>query len=182
MLRKIMKIIVIAISILLVVNFLYQRTSLYFLDMPHLPLSQHLNKDNLVMETGETFRLSVIAINKRVHYSSKDFKIAYVNLNGKVFAKKTGVTFITAKVGKKTFRCKVRVIAISRKTLTLDVGEKYKLHVYGDSIVSNVTWKSSNSSVAYVNEYGNVKAKRKGTTVITAKVHGKKLTCKLKVE
>lgn len=177
-----MKIIVITISILLVGNFLYQRTSLYFFDMPHLPLSQHLNKDNIVLEKGETFHLSVLTINKRVYYSSKDFKVAYVNLNGKVFAKKPGVTFITAKVGKKKLRCKVRVIAISRKSLTLDVGEKYKLDVKGDSIISNVTWKSSNSTVAYVNQYGYVKAKQKGKALITAKVHGKALTCKLKVE
>lgn len=180
--RKIMKIVVIVISILLIGNFLYQRTSLYFFDMPHLPLSQHLNKDNIVLEKGETFRLSVFAVNKRVYYSSRDFKVAYVNLNGKVFAKKTGVTFITAKVGKKTLRCKVRVIAINRKKLSLDVGEKYKLCVEGDGILSNVTWKSSNSSIANVDDYGYVKAKRKGTTVITAKVYGKKLTCKLKVE
>lgn len=177
-----MKIIIIAISILLIGNFLYQRTSLYFLDMPHLPLSQHLNKDNIVLEKGETFRLSVLAVNKRVYYSSKDFKVAYVNLNGKVFAKKAGVTFITAKVGKKKLRCKVRVIAISRKSLTLDVGEKYKLDIKGDGIISNVKWKSSDSTVAYVNKYGYVKTKKKGYALITAKVYKKELTCKLKVE
>lgn len=177
-----MKIIVIAISILLVGNFLYQRTSLFFLDMPEMPFSLHLNKENIVLEKGETFRLSVFGVNKRVHYSSKDFKVAYVNLNGKVFAKKPGTTFITAKVGKKTLRCKVRVIAINRKSLTLEVGEKYQFHIEGDGIISSVSWKSSNSSVAYVNDYGYVTAKRKGTTVITAKIYGKKLSCKLKVE
>ncbi len=177
-----MKIVVIAISILLVGNFLYQRTSVYFLDMPDLPFSLHLNKESIVLEKGETFRLSVFSINKRVHYSSKDFKVAYVNLNGKIYAKKPGVTFITAKVGKKTLRCKVRVIAINRKTLTLEVGEKYQFHIEGDGIISIVAWKSSDSSIAYVNDYGYVTAKRKGTVVITAKTHGKKLTCKLKVE
>lgn len=177
-----MKIIVIAISILLVGNFLYQRTSLFFLDMPEMPFSLHLNEENIVLEKGETFRLSVFGVNKRVHYSSKDFKVAYVNLNGKVFAKKPGITFITAKVGKKTLRCKVRVIAINRKSLTLEVGEKYQFHIEGDGIISSVSWKSSNSSVAYVNDYGYVTAKRKGTTVITAKIYGKKLSCKLKVE
>ena len=177
-----MKIIVIAISILLVGNFLYQRTSLFFLDMPEMPFSLHLNKENIVLEKGETFRLSVFGVNKRVHYSSKDFKVAYVNLNGKVFAKKPGTTFITAKVGKKTLRCKVRVIAINRKSLTLEVGEKYQFHIEGDGIISSISWKSSNSSVAYVNDYGYVTAKRKGTTVITAKIYGKKLSCKLKVE
>ena len=177
-----MKIILIAISVLLIGNFLYQRTSIFFLDMPDMPFSQHLNTENIVLETGETFRLSVFGINKRVHYSSKDFKVAYVNLNGKVFAKKPGVTFITAKVGKKTLRCKVRVIAINRKSLTLAAGEKYQFHIEGDGIISSVSWKSSNSSIAYVNNYGYVTAKRKGTTVITAKIYGKKLSCKLKVE
>lgn len=177
-----MKSIVIAISILLIGNFLYQRTSLFFLDMPDMPFSTHLNQESIVLEKGETFRLSVFSINKRVHYSSKDFKIAYVNLNGKIFAKKPGVTFITVKVGKKTLRCKVRVIAINRKSLTLEVGEKYQFRIKGDGIISSVSWKSSNSSVAYVNNNGYVTAKRKGTTVITAKVYGKKLSCKLKVE
>ncbi|WP_310604556.1 Ig-like domain-containing protein [Anaerosporobacter sp.] len=177
-----MKIVVIAISILVIGNYLYKKTSLYFFEIPHSPVSLHLNKESVVLEKGETFRVSVFVINKRVYYSSTDFKVAYVNLNGKVFAKKPGVAFIVVKVGKKTLKCKVRVIAISKKSLTLDVGERYQLHVEGDGILKGVTWKSSNSSVAYVNKFGYVTAKRKGTTVITAKVYGKKLTCKLKVE
>lgn len=177
-----MKIIVVSISILIIVNYLYQRTSLFFLDMPEMPFSLHLNEENIVLEKGETFRLTVFGVNKRVHYSSKDFKVAYVNLNGKIFAKKPGVTFIVVKVGKKTLRCKVRVIAINKKSLTLKVGDTYQLQIKGDGIISSVSWKSKDSSIAYVNDYGYVKAKRKGTTVITAKIYGKKISCTLKVE
>ena len=49
------------------------------------------------------------AVGYKVKWSSKSKKIATVDKNGKVTAKKPGKTYIIAKVGTKTFRCKVVV-------------------------------------------------------------------------
>ena len=46
----------------------------------------------------------------------------------------------------------------------------------------SVKWSSSKSSVASVNAKGKVTAKKAGTATITAKVGGKKYTCKITVK
>ena len=71
-------------------------------------------------------------------------------------------------------------IKISKKKKTLRVGDKYTLKITGTS--KKVKWKSSNKKVATVNSKGKVKAKKKGTATITAKVGGKKYKCKITVK
>jgi len=71
-------------------------------------------------------------------------------------------------------------IKISKKKKTLRVGDKYTLKITGTS--KKVKWKSSNKKVATVSSRGKVKAKKKGTTTITAKVGGKKYKCKITVK
>jgi len=67
---------------------------------------------------------------------------------------------------------KTKATIVKGKTLTLKVlGTKKK-----------VTWSSSNKNVATVSSKGKVTAKRKGTCTITAKVAGKKYTCKITVK
>ncbi|WP_167956669.1 Ig-like domain-containing protein [Anaerosporobacter faecicola] len=179
--RNGLKVIIGLLVLLVVGNFLYKKTSLYYMIMPRLPFSMHLNKENLVLESGETDRLRVYAINKRVSYHTSDFKVAYVNLNGKVFAKKTGIAYITAKVGKKTFRCKVRVIALSKKKLTMEEGESFQLRIYGDGLFHKARWSSDNTSIVSVSKNGKLVAKKKGRVNIIANIYGKKLVCRVKV-
>ena len=71
-------------------------------------------------------------------------------------------------------------IKISKKKKTLRVGDKYTLKITGTS--KKVKWTSSNKKVATVNSKGKVKAKKKGTATITAKVGGKKYKCKITVK
>lgn len=179
--RNVLKVIVGVILLLVIGNYIYKRTSLYFINMPRLPFTMRLNKENLVLETGDTDRLWVYAINKRVTYHTSDFKVAYVNLNGKVFAKKTGIAYITVKVEGKTLRCKVRVIAISRKKLTMEKGETFQLNVYGDGLFRMVRWSSEDARIVSVSNTGKLVAKKTGTVNIVAKVYGKKLVCRVKV-
>jgi uncharacterized protein YjdB len=70
-------------------------------------------------------------------------------------------------------------ITISDKTLSLEVDHYKTLRIKGTS--AKVTWSSSNNAVATVDSKGKVFAKASGTATITAKVAGKKLTCKLNV-
>lgn len=68
---------------------------------------------------------------------------------------------------------------MSKKKITLAVGQTYKLKVKG--IKGKTKWKSSNKSVVTVKK-GVITANRKGSAKITAKVKGKKLTCKVTVK
>ena len=69
---------------------------------------------------------------------------------------------------------------LNQKSATVTVGFKVTLKV--DNTSSKVTWSSSKKDVATVNSKGVVTGKSAGTTTITAKVDGQKLTCKVKVK
>ncbi len=68
---------------------------------------------------------------------------------------------------------------LNKKNITLSVGEKTKLKVKNAS--GTIKWSSSNQKVASVSK-GTVKAKKAGTTNITAKTGKKKLVCKVNVK
>lgn len=67
---------------------------------------------------------------------------------------------------------------LNAKKIKVPVGTTYVLKVKGAK--GKVTWKSSRKSVATVKK-GKVTALKKGTAKITAKVRGKKYTCKVTV-
>lgn len=171
---------IIIIIILLVLFFLYRNSSLFYRKKIILPFSLHLNRQELYMVKGEEFRLFVYGINKRVSYHSTNFRVAGVNFNGRVFAYQTGKAYIIAKVDNKELKCRVKVIDLNKKRLTLDVSDTYRLRVKGPAIL--VRYKSSNPSVANVNIFGKIKAKSPGKATITATVRGKILKCKLTVK
>ena len=69
---------------------------------------------------------------------------------------------------------------LNKTSISLNVGKTYTLKATGTK--GKITWTSSNKSVATVSSKGAVKAKKKGTAVITAKYGKKKLTCKVTVK
>lgn len=72
-------------------------------------LKPQLNKKVVTIEVGETVKLRVIKTKKKVTWKSNKPKIASVNKKGKITAKKEGIATITAKVGKKKYKCLVNV-------------------------------------------------------------------------
>ena len=70
--------------------------------------------------------------------------------------------------------------SINRKKATLKIGQTTSLQVLGSN--KKATWSSSKKNVAVVNKKGVVTAKKAGTATITAKVGGKKYTCKVTVK
>lgn len=68
-----------------------------------------LSKKKATVVIGTTLELQVKNTKKKVKWSSSKKKIATVNKKGVVKAKKAGKTTITAKVGKKKYKCKVTV-------------------------------------------------------------------------
>lgn len=67
-----------------------------------------LNKTSVYIKKGKTRKITVKNTKKKVKWYSSNKKIAVVS-NGKIKAKKSGQTVITAKVGNKKYRCKVNV-------------------------------------------------------------------------
>ena len=74
-----------------------------------------LNKTKVVLKVGQKKKLKVKYSKKKVKWSSSKKKIATVSKKGVVRAKKPGKTTITAKIGKKKFKCKVTVKAKNSK-------------------------------------------------------------------
>ena len=153
-----------------------------------------LSKSKANLTIGQELDLELKGYSGTVKWSSSNKKVAAVNKNGLVKAKKKGSTVITAKAGKKKYKCKITVKALKVKSLKLneetlvlkkDNKEKLKVTV-SPANASNkaVTWKSSNKKVATVNSKGVVTAKKNGTATITATAKDgskKKATCKVTV-
>lgn len=86
----------------------------------------------------------------------------------------------------------VKKLKLNKKKLTLKKGKKYTLKLTISSTAKTagekkalkkaVKWSSSKKKVATVSKTGKVKAKKKGKTTITAKLKGKKISCKVTVK
>lgn len=161
--------------LLLIGILIYPHTLFFYQKKYYTPLEMRLNKDDIVLEKGKSEKLYMIAINKRVDYSSTDFKVADVNLLGKVTARKAGKAVIKAKVDGRVFKCRVQVIDINKKNLSISIGEAKKLKIKGTW--SNVKWESKNKGIVKVSSSGKVVGVKKGRTTVTAKVKGIKITC-----
>ena len=125
----------------------------------------------------------------KVKWSVAKKSVASIKANGasvKVKGKKAGTTTITAKVGKKFYKCKLTVKnapKISKSSISLTKGNSYDLTVTGTS--SSPKWSTSNKKVATIKKVSarkyRVTAKSSGTATIKAKVNGKTLKCKVSV-
>ena len=134
------------------------------------------------------------ATNKVVKWTSSNSTVATVD-NGLVTAKKDGTTTITATVGGKSATAKITVttkniavssIKLNKTSAVLYINTNEKTTALTATVSpsnatnKNVTWKSSNPSVATVNN-GVVTAVGTGSTTITATAGGKSATAKITV-
>jgi uncharacterized protein YjdB len=181
--RLIIKGIILVIAFIIIYQFVYENSSLFYRKYTifhrRALFSLHLNCHDLYLKKGEEFHLYVVALNKRVSFSSTDFRVAGVNFNGRVFGYQTGDAFILAKVEDRILKCRVHVMDISKSHITLKKGRTKKLSIKGSN--SFVRWKSSNPEVARVSMFGRVKGRGKGKAIIYASVKGKTFTCEVKV-
>ena len=60
------------------------------------------------MIKGETFKLRLLKLNKRVKFSSMDIKVAPVTPLGTVIALRPGKTYIRVKYENQELKCRVR--------------------------------------------------------------------------
>lgn len=150
-----------------------------------------LNKKSITLKMGANYTLSLKnAGNSKVTWSTSKKSVATVTANGSkavVYGKTPGKATVTAKIGKKAYKCSVKVVPapkISKSSITLEVGKTYDLSVTGTT--SSPKWSTSKKSVATIKKISarkyRVKAVKAGTSTITAKVNGKTLKCKVTVK
>lgn len=94
--------------------------------------SKKINKTNITIGVGSTYKLKIQNNKKKVKWSSSNSKVAKVNKNGTVTGLKKGTVTITAKVGSKKYKCKVKVT--NTPTLKANMKKAY-MDKYGDYIV-----------------------------------------------
>ena len=130
--------------------------------------------------------------NTGITWNSSNTGVATVDQSGNVTAKANGMTTITATTQNgKSASCTVTVttaitsLTVSPTSKTLKTGETVQLTATKNpsTATEGITWTSSNSSVATVNQNGLVTAKGSGTATITVKssTGGKSATAKITV-
>lgn len=156
-----------------------------------------LNYDSLTLQKGETRKVTATvtpdnAKDKTVKWAIGNSAVATVDQNGNVKAVAAGSTTLSATTSNgisKSIPVKVIVnptsISLNKTSATIYFGETLALTptlVPSDVTEKTITWTSSNTDVATVNN-GKVKAKNKGgTTTITAKTaNGLTVACNITV-
>ncbi|MDO4191655.1 MAG: Ig-like domain-containing protein [Erysipelotrichaceae bacterium] len=143
-----------------------------------------LNKHTLLLNKNNTETLTVSfdpedASDQTVVWSSSDPSAVSVDQNGTVTALKGGSAVITviSSDGNHSDTCTVTVtvpvtgITLSQNTLSLNKGDTYQLASNiqpADATDKTVTWQSSDTAVAAVDNTGKVTAVSNGTAAITA--------------
>lgn len=129
---------------------------------------------------------------QKVTWKSSKKSVVSVSADGKITGKKRGTAIITATTenGKKT-TCRVTVKKAPKKITTkvtaktLKKGKTWKMKVSfpGKAASYQVTFRSNKKKVATVSANGKIKARKKGTAVITARAYnGKKVKVKITVK
>ena len=144
-----------------------------------------LNKKALTLYTSQTEQLKATAFpQSTIRWKSSNKKIATVNSNGKITAKKAGTVTIKATANNASAVCRLKIKASSLKlgsnpTVYLDNPITLKVSAVPKN---TVTFKTSNNKIATVNSAGKVTPKKTGTVTITASCNGIKKSCKITVK
>ncbi len=154
-----------------------------------------LNKTELSLTKGqsETLIATIIpndATENNVKWETLSSLVATVDSNGKVTAMGGGKTTITAKAGGKVASCIVTVtapvesITLNYTNISLNEGESLTLEATvmpKDATVKTVTWSSSDSGIATVDQSGRILAIKQGSATILAQAGDKQATCSVTV-
>ncbi len=161
-----------------------------------------LEQSELTLKPGDSYKLiaTLVPVNVKnvyVIWESSDSDIVSVDELGNIKALKEGTVTITVKTkdGKHKAKLKIKVsekavsvtgISLDKTDIKLNVNESTKLTATikpNNATNKDVTWSSSDTSIATVDANGNIKALKEGTVTITVKTNdgGYKATATVKV-
>lgn len=141
-----------------------------------------INKTKATICTGQTMQLKMVGTKAKPKWSSNS-RNAVVNSTGKVTAKARGKATITAKIGKKSYRCMIIIESpkISSTSVSLYKGKTAQLKTLNTK--QKYRWTSSNTKVVTVSSTGKVSGKNVGTAYVSARsASGKTFKCKVTVK
>ena len=140
-----------------------------------------ISKKSVTITKGKSYTLKIKGTKKKAKWTSSRKSVATVSKKGKVTGKKRGYATITAKIGKKKYKCRVKVEtpSVSSTKKSMAVGSNYALKLNGCS--RSKRFYSSNRSVATVSSKGIISAKKKGSARITVKISDKSYYCTVSV-
>lgn len=155
------------------------------------PFTMKLNESELNLGVGETYQLIAnTSESASIIWTSDNEEVASVSSVGLVTALKEGGATISASSHGVSVRCAVIVSATGSfriylntngRPLDLRIGETYQL-VATTSEPAEVSFSSSNPSVASVSASGFVSALKVGSTTIKASANGVSATCIVNVK
>ena len=154
-----------------------------------------LNRTSADLTVGGSIGLTAYvdpgdAVNKDVTWTSDDTDVVTVNDSGTVTAVGKGSTTVTAKSGGQSASCSVTVtqpvslVSIGSSSITLSLNETADLVATvspSDATDADVTWTSSDESIATVDASGEVTAKGFGSATVTAEADGKFDMCTINI-
>ena len=134
--------------------------------------SINLNPNVLQMKPGDIQTIEIVGASAGAEWTSSNEEVATVYY-GVVTAKAIGSSIISVKVGKQKATCQVYVTGSDGATLritpalvNLERGETFQF-TYGNTYNLDITWSSSDESIASVTQDGLVTAHKSGNATIT---------------
>ncbi len=155
-----------------------------------------LNVEDMTLLVGQSDKLTATVeptntTDATITWKSSDESIAKVSEDGTVTAVSVGVATITATCGDVSATCKVTINPVVASSVTLNVADMTLLVGQSDKLTATVepanttnpeiTWKSSDESIATVSADGTVTAVSVGVANITATCGEVSTTCKVTV-
>lgn len=112
-----------------------------------------------------------------VRFKSSNISVATIEGDGFINTLKTGKSIVTITVDKKVMKCKVLVSnpTLNKSYDIFKLGETTKMNLKGIAKGTNVRYSSNNTSVATVDNNGNISIKGYGEAFIYARVNGTKV-------
>lgn len=151
-----------------------------------------LNRSSAILAVGETTTLIAamypVETAEPVTWQSSNIGVAAVGQNGRVTAVGEGSAVITATAGGLSAACAVTVspqtetiVTMSSTSEALAVGDTVTLMAAVVPAGTDVTWQSSNDTIATVSQNGTVSAVAPGNAIVTATAGGVSASCAVTV-